>query len=86
MGEAKLLTAREVKDLTGGGISERRAHQAARLGIFPPGVVVRFGRQVRFAKEPLLEFIAKGGRALPGGWRREAPATIARADSQPTAG
>jgi excisionase family DNA binding protein len=46
-----------------------RAAELARQGILP---VVRLGRQYRVDPERLSEFIANGGRALPGGWRREA--------------
>ena len=37
-----------------------RTYQIAR-GLLPKGVVVHIGRQVRFDKEALLEWIANGG-------------------------
>jgi hypothetical protein len=40
-----------------------------RRGILPG---VRLGRQVRIDPEALAAFIETGGKALPGGWRREA--------------
>jgi len=51
--------------------SEERVYALAREGVFPRGVVVRLGRQIRFDPEKLREFINQGGAALPGGWRRE---------------
>ena len=33
--------------------------------------VVRLGRQLRFDRASLVEWIRKGGFQLPGGWRRE---------------
>ena len=53
-------------------VSEQRAYEMVRVGIIPPGVAVRLGRQVRFAEDELRQWIAAGGQALPGGWRREA--------------
>jgi excisionase family DNA binding protein len=50
-------------------VTYARASQLAREGLLP---VVRLGRQYRVDPERLSEFIAAGGRALPGGWRREA--------------
>ena len=43
-----------------------RAAELARQGILP---VVRLGRQIRICPDHLADFIANGGRALPGGWR-----------------
>lgn len=50
-------------------LSEYQVLAYAREGIIPS---VRLGRQVRFAKSALEEFIAKGGKSYPGGWKREA--------------
>ena len=44
-----------------------RAAELGREGIIP---VVRLGRQIRINPEELNSFIASGGKALPGGWRR----------------
>ena len=44
-----------------------------RDGVLPPGVVVRVGRRLRVDLDALERFIDDGGRALPGGWRRETP-------------
>jgi excisionase family DNA binding protein len=48
-------------------ISYARAAELARTGMLP---VVRLGRQVRIDPQQLELFIAQGGKALPGGWRR----------------
>lgn len=45
-----------------------RAAELAREGVIP---VVRLGRQVRVDPDQLTEFISSGGKALPGGWRKE---------------
>lgn len=42
----------------------------AREGLFPPGVLVRLGRRVYFSRLAFEAWLAAGGRALPGGWRR----------------
>jgi excisionase family DNA binding protein len=46
-----------------------RAAELARDGLLP---VVRLGRQIRVDPDQLNEFISNGGKALPGGWRKEA--------------
>jgi excisionase family DNA binding protein len=51
------------------GVTYERAAQLAREGVLP---VVRLGRQYRVDPDRLAEFIAAGGRRLPGGWRRQA--------------
>jgi hypothetical protein len=51
-------------------ISRWQAEQLARENFFPAGVIVRLGRRVLVNPEKLSEFIAAGGKALPGGWRR----------------
>ncbi len=50
-------------------VSEDRVYTLAREGILPH---VRLGRQIRIDSQVLEEFIRGGGKALPGGWRREA--------------
>lgn len=62
-----LLTVPEVSERL--KISEARVRELGRLGLLP---VVRLGRQVRVDPERLDAWIAEGGQALPGGWRREA--------------
>ncbi len=49
----------------------QRIYNLIRENIFPDGVVVRLGRRIRIDPERLEEFIAGGGQALPGGWRKE---------------
>jgi hypothetical protein len=51
-------------------ISRWQAEDLARRDFFPEGVIVRLGRRVLVNPEKLSEFIAGGGKALPGGWRR----------------
>jgi len=49
-------------------VPQSRVYDLVRRGILPG---VRLGRQVRISEEALQQFIASGGRSLPGGWRRE---------------
>lgn len=65
--DRKLLRVQEAADRL--SISYPRAADLARKGLLP---VVRIGRQVRIDPARLEQFIASGGAALPGGWRREA--------------
>ena len=51
------------------GVSYARAAELARQELIP---VVRLGRQIKVSPSALEEFILSGGKALPGGWRREA--------------
>ena len=53
-------------------IPRARAYALVREGILPPGVVVRLGRSYFFWPSRLQKFLEGGGRALAGGWRREA--------------
>ena len=46
-----------------------RLYEYSRIGIIP---VVKIGRQLRWSEEAIEEFIKNGGKAFPGGWRREA--------------
>ncbi len=50
------------------GTTESRAYELVRLGVLPG---VRLGRQLRFDPDQIEEFIAAGGKGLPGGWRRQ---------------
>jgi len=61
------LTLKQTADIL--QIKVERAQELAREGILP---VIRLGRQYRVDPDQLAEFLAAGGRALPGGWRREA--------------
>jgi len=47
-----------------------RAYELVRRGTLPG---VRIGRQVRVHPQALEEWLRAGGKALPGGWRRENP-------------
>ena len=53
----------------------RNDHQTycmIRENLLPAGVVVRLGRRVMLDPTQLESWIAAGGAALPGGWRRDA--------------
>ena len=50
-------------------VSGARARELARCRLIPS---VRVERQLRFDPEAIGAWIATGGQALPGGWRREA--------------
>jgi excisionase family DNA binding protein len=67
MSETKLLTLDQVAEVL--SVTYARAAGLARESVIP---VVRLGRQIRVDPIRLQEFIASGGRALPGGWKREA--------------
>ena len=62
-----LLRLREAADPL--NITYQRAAELVRQGLMPG--VVRLGRQIRINPERLNEFIDAGGKALPGGWRKE---------------
>ncbi len=62
----KLLRSDEVAELL--DVSVDRVFSLAREGIIPS---CRLGRQIRFCPEKLQQFIGNGGKALPGGWRKE---------------
>ncbi|GMA49223.1 hypothetical protein GCM10025857_05800 [Alicyclobacillus contaminans] len=63
----RLLTMTEVAEIC--GVSVSRVYELAREGLIP---VVRLGRQLRVDPEQLERWIQTGGKAYPGGWRREA--------------
>lgn len=65
-----LLTLKEVAQIL--NITYFRASELARVGLLP---AVRIGRQVRVRPDVLEQFVESGGRALPGGWRREPKAS-----------
>ncbi len=62
-----LLTAREVAELL--RVPTASVYALAREGRLPG--TVRVGRLVRFDVAALRQWIAGGGQALPGTWRRE---------------
>jgi putative molybdopterin biosynthesis protein len=62
-----LLTLPEVAEIL--RVNENRAADLARRGLIP---IVRLGRQIRVSRAQLDQFVASGGRALPGGWKRQA--------------
>jgi excisionase family DNA binding protein len=49
------------------GLSRQAIYNYANNGILP---CVRIGRHVRFRLEDIEAFIATGGKALEGGWRK----------------
>jgi hypothetical protein len=66
----QLLTLQKTADIL--GVKYARVAEMVRTGFFPDGCVVRLGRQIRVDSEALEQFLRNGGKALPGGWRREA--------------
>lgn len=54
--------------------SDHQTYTIIREGILPRGVFVRLGRRVAINPAALEAWIAAGGQALPGGWRRDADA------------
>ncbi len=63
----KLISAERTAEMLDEKIDA--VYRFAREGILP---CVRIGRKVKFSEKVLEEFIKTGGKALPGGWRREA--------------
>jgi len=61
-----LLHAPEASRIT--GIPTARLYSLARAGLVPH---TRLGRSVRFDCDALIAFLRNGGRAYPGGWRRQ---------------
>jgi excisionase family DNA binding protein len=49
-------------------LNEARVYDGVRQGLIP---AVRIGRQVRFDPVEIRAWVKAGGRALPGGWRRD---------------
>jgi putative molybdopterin biosynthesis protein len=70
--EKTLLTLEDSAKIL--NVTYPRAAQLAREGIFP---TIRLGRQIRVDPDQLADFLARGGRALPGGWRREPAGAVA---------
>ena len=60
-----LLTIPEVAQVL--RVRPARVYELARQGLIP---AVRMGRSLRIEESALHEWIAAGGQALPGGWRR----------------
>ncbi len=42
-------------------LKKTRVYELVRRGFFPPGVVVRLGRQIRWDEDALRQWIARGG-------------------------
>ena len=62
----KLYTASEMASTF--NFKENRIYELVREKILP---AVFVGRQIRFSGEAIEEFIEKGGKRFPGGWKRE---------------
>jgi excisionase family DNA binding protein len=60
------LTLRQVAEVL--QIRYHRAAELARTGLLPG---IRLGRQIRVSPDQLEEFLANGGKPLPGGWKRK---------------
>jgi excisionase family DNA binding protein len=54
-----LLVAEQVEPIL--QVSKQRIYEMARSGIFPAGVVIRLGRQVRFDEDELRKWLRAGG-------------------------
>jgi excisionase family DNA binding protein len=63
----RLLTLEQLAEVF--GVTYARAAELARENVIP---VVRLGPQIRVDPNALERFIADGGKALPGGWKRTA--------------
>ena len=63
----EVLTTEEVARIL--KVKRQRVRELVRQDIIPH---FRLGRQIRIDREQLQQFIARGGQALPGGWRRTA--------------
>jgi excisionase family DNA binding protein len=63
----KLLSVEEVAPVL--GVSVARAYELCRTKVLPH---IRLGRQLRIHPDQLAAFIERGGKGLPGGWRKEA--------------
>ena len=66
----KLINLRGLQELIR-GTTRAQLYRWARHGLIP---TVRIGRRVFVEEAALAAFIARGGKALPGGWRK-APVT-----------
>ena len=51
--------------------NSQTANRMDREGLFDAGIVVRLGRGKRWNLDRLEEWVARGGKALEGGWRHE---------------
>jgi excisionase family DNA binding protein len=49
-------------------VGRERVYTLVRKRILP---AVHLGRHIRVSREALEQFIATGGKSLPGGWRKE---------------
>jgi len=67
MMSGKLLKVSEVAAIL--DVSVARAYELCRENILPH---VRLGRQLRVDPDQLQEWIKNGGKALPGGWKKNA--------------
>jgi predicted DNA-binding transcriptional regulator AlpA len=55
----QFTTARDIADLL--NLPLPRIYEVTRKGYFPPGVVIRIGRQIRYNRESLLMWLQNGG-------------------------
>jgi len=63
----RLLTISEVAEIL--RVPKARVYDLVRAVMLPS---VRVGRQIRISPTALTAYIESGGKALAGGWRREA--------------
>lgn len=55
----RLITVKQTSEVL--GVTLPRTYELARKDFFPPGVVVRLGRQIRFNEAALSAWIERGG-------------------------
>jgi predicted DNA-binding transcriptional regulator AlpA len=74
----RLITAEQTSEIL--GVNLQRTYELARRpDVFPQGIVVRLGRQIRFNEDALRDWIRRGGRpsspceAEPGGLDHAVP-------------
>ncbi|WP_067931240.1 helix-turn-helix domain-containing protein [Alicyclobacillus kakegawensis] len=63
----RLLTVPQVADML--AVPEHAVYRMAREKLIP---VIRIGRLLRFDPEALQKWMAQGGKAFEGGWRKDA--------------
>ncbi len=66
MSGLRLLTAQETAEIL--RVPLARVYELVRRRFLP---ACHLGRQIRVEEESLRQFIQNGGKAWPGGWKRE---------------
>jgi len=66
----KLRDTSEIANITNGKMNARDFRRRARLGEFPPGVVIRLNRRILVDEDALVAFLASGGTGREGAGQR----------------